>query len=119
MRTRRIGVARATARRVESRGPPLWQLLAAPGFAAALPSVSAPPPARWVRRVRLALRPLSAGPSGDRRPVRITLGSLPSRYGATRSRDAASARIKVQNNTWARNRLESRTSGGELRLAGR
>ena len=54
---------------------------------------------RWVRTVRLALRPLSAGPSGDRRPVRINLGSPPSRYGATRSKDATSTRIKVQNNT--------------------
>ena len=49
--------------------------------------------------VRLALRPLSASPSGARRPVRINFGSPPSRDGATRSKNAISTRIKVQNNT--------------------
>ena len=51
-------------------------------------------------RDRLALRPLSAGPSGDRRSARINLGSPPSRYGASRSRNVASARIKVDNSKW-------------------
>ena len=62
-------------------------------------SAWATPRPHWVRRVCRALRPLSAGPSGADPPIQIHLGPLPSRYGASQSKNATSARIEVQNNT--------------------
>ena len=46
----------------------------------------------------LELPPQSAGPSVDRSPQRRKPRPPPSRYGAIRSRSAASARIKAQSN---------------------
>ena len=64
-----------------------------------LPSGRAARPVPLGEASSLGSPPAVGRPSGDRRPVRIHLGSPSSRSSAIRSKNATSERIKLQTNT--------------------